>query len=57
MILFTNSFKHMAKDIYKANGVDLKIKRKENKGVDDKAIDIIMDLFPTASRRDKHERD
>jgi hypothetical protein len=28
----------MAKDIYEANGVDLKIKRKENKDVDDKAI-------------------
>jgi hypothetical protein len=42
--------------------VDLKIKRKENKDVDDKAIDIIVDLFPTANRRDvshilKRERD
>jgi hypothetical protein len=35
----------MANDIYEANGVDLKIKRNENKDIDDKEIDIIMDLF------------
>jgi hypothetical protein len=35
----------MANDIYEPNGVDLKIKRNENKDIDDKEIDIIMDLF------------
>jgi hypothetical protein len=42
----------MGNDLYKANGVDFKIRRKENKEIVEKAIDIIVDLFPTASRKD-----